>query len=79
ETEIKTYTDYEHLRFELESIEDDKITGFLSNQPHFLPKLKKGEIYTYNTDNLSGWSIYVDDLGRFDQDNIFILGKSIDN
>lgn len=79
ETEIKTYTDYEHLRFELESIEDDKITWFLSNQPHFLPKLKKWEIYTYNTDNLSWWSIYVDDLWRFDQDNIFILWKSIDN
>lgn len=51
--------DKEHLWFEVLSIEGDKVTAKLLNQPYWIKKLKEGDVLTYpKTDVLTDWIIY---------------------
>lgn len=66
-------SDKEHLWFDVESIENGKVTGVLINSPYWIAALKEGKTYTYPIDEvLTDWLIYGPDY-EYNPDSIYLL------
>lgn len=62
----------EHLWYEVQGIENDKIEGKLLNQPYWISNLNEGDIKSYPLDLLTDWLIYSPD-NTFTTDSIYLL------
>lgn len=62
----------EHLWYEVQGIENDKIEGKLLNQPYWISGLNEGDIKSYPLDLLTDWLIYSPD-NTFTTDSIYLL------
>lgn len=66
-------TDKEHLWYDVISIDGNRITGELLNQPYWISNLNEGDIKTYPIDLLTDWVIYAPDKS-YNSDTIYELG-----
>lgn len=69
----KDASEREHLWFEVQSIENDTITGQLLNQPYWIAGLNEGDINSYSVQEvLTDWIIYGPE-GEYTPDSIYLL------
>ncbi len=70
--QAETENDREHLWFEVQSIDNGKITGKLLNQPYWIAQLNEGDVNTYPLEVLTDWIIYSPD-NTFTPDSVYML------
>ncbi|MFT4169237.1 MAG: DUF4026 domain-containing protein [Dysgonomonas sp.] len=69
----KSGSEKEHLWYDVLSIEGDKITGRLLNQPYWISGLNEGDIKIYPLELLTDWLIYGPE-STYTSDTIYELG-----
>lgn len=73
DNEDASASEKEHLWYDVLSIDGNKITGRLLNQPYWISNLNEGDIKTYSTDLLTDWIIYGPE-NTYTTDTIYELG-----
>lgn len=69
----KSGSEKEHLWYDVLSIDNNKITGKLLNQPYWISGLNEGDIKTYTSELLTDWLIYGPE-STYTSDTIYELG-----
>lgn len=69
----KSGSEKEHLWYDVLSIDNNKITGKLLNQPYWISGLNEGDIKTYTSELLTDWLIYGPE-SNYTSDTIYELG-----
>lgn len=72
-TDLEDSDDYEHMWFELKKInEDNTIEVELLSEPYNVKNIKKGDIKTYNIDQITDWLLYLEGT-KYAPDTVYLL------